>query len=59
MNLEMVLKPLLRPNFCVGPKDSILEISRIFLGLNPSLCLDVKPDGRSWNLLYRFRESRG
>jgi hypothetical protein len=57
MNLEVVLKPPLRPNFCVGPKDSILEISCIFLRLNPSLRLDVKPDGRFWNSLYRFRES--
>jgi hypothetical protein len=28
---EVVSKPLLRPNFCVGVRDSILEILTIFL----------------------------
>jgi hypothetical protein len=42
--LEVVLKPLLRPNFCVGPRDSILEILNIFLWLNPSPRLDVEPE---------------
>jgi hypothetical protein len=42
--LEMVSKPPLRPNFCVGPRDSILEILNIFLRLNPSPRLDLEPD---------------
>jgi hypothetical protein len=29
--LEVVSKPPLRPNSCVGPRDSILEILHIFL----------------------------
>ena len=42
--LEVVSKPPLRPNLCVGPRDSILEILNIFLRLNPSLRLDFEPD---------------
>jgi hypothetical protein len=42
--LEVVSKPPFRPNFCVGPRDSILEILNIFLRLNPSLRLDFEPD---------------
>jgi len=42
--LEVVSKPPLRPNFCVGPRDSIFEISNIFLRLNPSRRLDLEPD---------------
>jgi uncharacterized DUF497 family protein len=30
--------------FCVGPRDSILDILNIFLRLNPSLRLDFEPD---------------
>jgi hypothetical protein len=44
MNLEVVSKPPLRLNFCVGPRDSILEILHIFLRLNPSLRLGFEPD---------------
>jgi hypothetical protein len=43
-NLEVVSKPPLKPNFCVGPRDSILEILNIFLRLNPSPRLDFEPD---------------
>jgi hypothetical protein len=42
--LEVVSKPPLRPNSCVGPRDSILEILNIFLRLNPSVRLDFEPD---------------
>jgi hypothetical protein len=42
--LEVVSKPPLRPNFCVGPRDSILKILNIFLRLNPSLRHDFEPD---------------
>jgi hypothetical protein len=42
--LEVVSKPPLRPNFCVGPRDSILEKLNIFLRLNPSPRLDFEPD---------------
>jgi len=40
----VVSKPPLRPNSCVGPRDSILEILHIFLRLNPSPRLDFEPD---------------
>jgi hypothetical protein len=46
IGLEVVLKPPLRPNSCVGPRDSILEILNIFLHLNPSVRLDFEPDWR-------------
>jgi hypothetical protein len=42
--IEVVSKPPLRPNLCVGPRDSILEILYIFLRLNPSPRLDLEPD---------------
>jgi hypothetical protein len=42
--LEVVSKLPLRPNFCVGARDSILEILHIFLRLNPSLRLDFESD---------------
>jgi hypothetical protein len=44
MNLEVVSKFTLRPNFCGGPRDSILEMSNIFFRLNPLLCLNFEPD---------------
>jgi len=37
----VVSKPPLRPNSCVGPRDSILEILNIFLRLNPSVRLFI------------------
>jgi hypothetical protein len=40
----VVLKPPLRPNFCVGPRDPILEILNIFLRFNPSSRLDLEPE---------------
>jgi len=40
----MVSKLPLRPNSCVGPRDSILEILNIFLGFNPSVRLDFEAD---------------
>jgi len=43
-DLEAVSKSPLRPNSCVGPRDSILEILNIFLRLNPSVRLDFEPD---------------
>ena len=42
--IEVVSKPPLRPNFCVGAMDSMLEILHIFLRLNPSPRLDFEPD---------------
>jgi hypothetical protein len=42
----VVSKPSPRLNFCVGPRDSILEILNIFLPLNPSPRLDFEPDIR-------------
>jgi len=41
---EVVSKPPLMPNFCVGPRDSILEILHIFLRLKSSPRLDFEPD---------------
>jgi len=42
--LEVVSKPPLGLNFCVGLRRSILEIFPIFLRLAASVRLDLKPD---------------
>jgi len=44
MIIEVVSKPLFRPNSFVGPKDLILDILDIFLCLNFSVRLDFEPD---------------
>jgi hypothetical protein len=42
--IEVVSKPPLGLNLCVGPRRSILEIFPIFLRLTASVRLDLKPD---------------
>jgi hypothetical protein len=42
----VVSKPPLGLNLCVGPRRSILEILHIYLRLNASARLDLKPDRR-------------
>jgi hypothetical protein len=44
MALEVVSKPPLGSNLCVGGRRSILKILNVFMRLNASRRLDLKPD---------------
>jgi len=46
LNSRSGFKTSLGPNLCVGTRRLILKIPNVFLRLNVSSRLDLKPDGR-------------